>query len=319
MEDAERIEKYFRKELKPEELVRFHERLAAEPRFKQQFDTESLVHKALLFSREKERMRAYMAPAPALWLNNRALYTTGAAALAVWLISTFSSSLTTFSSEYIKWVGLAVAVVGSIAVVAYRSKTLNLRLAAVGLFNGLLVFVLASGFDAINHGAEDIADTDVQEAVLIPFTENKPWWPTESLEDSLEANLKRMNELRENIKAVVGARLGAGPYLNFAFAAGKFTPVVVTRTSTVVSGATYEADIFLATSLVVHPYEMSVDGKPIPMEADPSGVMKGSLRFTATANQFDKTGTATKKFLVAIKLRDSTYTKVVEYNVVKSK
>ncbi len=323
MEDLELIEKYFRKELNPEELARFHSRLAGDAGFKKTFDTEALVHKALQFSREKERMKSYavkpvpVSAVPTQWLDNRTLISLGATTLAVWIFSTFSSGVTSLSPEYIKWVGLVAAVAGSIALLALKNRTMTIRLAFTGLFNGLLVFVLASGIDAINHGAEG-NPMETSKAYLIPFTGDKPWWPTQSLEDSLVANRKQMKELRDNIRTLVASRLNAGPHLNFGFAAGNFTPVVVTRTSTVASGATYEADVFLAMSPEVQKFEMSVDGKPISMEPDPSGVLKGKVSFTASANQFDQTGTARKKFLVAIKLRDSIYTKVVEYNVVKT-
>lgn len=322
MDDLEFIEKYFRNELTPEEHARFHKRLSGDAEFKQKFDAESLVHKAIQFSREKERMKSYAVNPVTVkavhtqWLDKRTLISLGATALAVWIFSTFSSSVTSLSPEYIKWVGMVAAVAGSIVVLALRNRTMSNTLAVTGLFNGFLVFVLASGIDSINHGAEG-TPMETSKAYLIPFTGDKPWWPTQSLEDSLEANRKQMQELRSNIRALVASRLNAGPYLNFGSAAGKFTPVVVPRSSTVSSGATYEADVFLAMSPEGQKFEMSVDGKPISMEPDPSGVLKGSVSFTATANQFDQTGTVRKKFLVAIKLRDSTYTKVVEYTIVK--
>ncbi len=322
MEDLELIEKYFRKELTPEELAQFQSRLAGDSAFKQKFEAESLVHKALQFSREKERMKSYAVntvpvPAvPAQWLDNRTLISIGATALAVWIFSTFSSSLTSLSPDYIKWVGMVAAVGGSIVLLALKNKTMSIRLAFTGFFNGLLVFVLASGIDAINHGAEG-TPMETLKAYLIPFTGDKPWWPTQSLEDSLEANRIQIQKLHDNIKNLVTSRLNAGPLLTFGSAGGKFTPVIVPRSTDVTSGSNYEADVFLAMSPEVQKFEMSVDGKPITLVTDPSGVRMGKVSFTATANQFDQTGTAKKKFLVAIKLRDSTYTKVVEYNVVK--
>jgi len=322
MEDLELIEKYLRKELSPDEVTRFNARLAGDAGFKKLFETETLVHKALLFSREKERMRTYavkpatVTAAYTQWLDNRTLLSLGATAVAVWIFSTFSSSLTSLSPEYIKWVGLMVAVGTSILLLALRNRTINLRLAASGLFNGLLVFVLASGFDAINQGADAITGKGVNEAYLIPFTADKPWWPTQSLEDSLEANRKKMKELRDHIRDMVASRLNAGLHLNFG-PASKFTPVVVPRSSTVSSGATYEADLFLATSPVGQNFEMFVDGKPITMEADPSGVLRGKVSFTASADRFDNAGVAKKKFVAEIELGDSTYARTVEYNVMK--
>jgi hypothetical protein len=325
MEDLELIERYFRRELNPDESARFNERLMSDPAFKRKFDTETLVHKAIQFSRERETLMAYPAtgatsarPA-AEWLDNKGLLAIAGTALVVWIISTFSSSVTNLAPQYIKWIGVIVSIGASFLLVVMSKKTMDGRGMITGIFNGLLVFVIASGVDAINQGAKGIAGKEVTEAHLIPFTADKPWWPTQSLEDSLASNRKRIMEMGEQIRALVGSRLSSGPIFNFGLAAGKFTPVVIARSSAVESGANYEADIFLATSPVRQTIEMRLDGKPIPLEAEASGVKKGKVSFKATADQFDYSGKTKKKFVVEIVVGDSTYRRVVEYLVTKSK
>jgi hypothetical protein len=324
MEDQEWIEKYFRKELTAEELIRFNERLAADPAFKRKVETESLVHKGLQFSRVREIIRAYplnpiLAQQAAAWVNNRAFITVGGSALAVWIFSTYSSNLTSMSSEYIKWVGLGLAIVGSVFILGLMNKMMNLRLGMAGIFQGLLVFVTASGIDAINQGVEGIERKALNEAYLVPYTENKAWWPTQSLEDSLEGNRKRILEMGEQIRTLVGSRINSRFNMNFGIAPVKFIPVVVPHSASVPSGTTYEADVFLGASPLRQTLEMRVDGKSIPIETDPDGLKKGKVSFTAVADKFDNTGTARKRFMAEIKMGDSTYIKVVEYEVKKPK
>src|SRR6188768_185693 len=101
MEDIELIERYFRKELTPEESIQFTERMV-DPTFKRKFETESLLHKAIQFSHARAVINTY-ATAPvsvrtsAVWLDNKALIAIAGTAFAVWMVSTFSSSATNLS------------------------------------------------------------------------------------------------------------------------------------------------------------------------------------------------------------------------------
>jgi hypothetical protein len=325
MDDIQLIERYFRKELTPDESSRFRDRLATDPDFKVKFETESLVHKAIQFSRSREKVKSFAAN-PALsarpaaeWLDNKGLIMIAGTALVVWIVSTFSSSATNLSPEKIKWVGVIVSIAAALLLMVLARKTMNFRGVISGVFNGLLIFVVASGIDAINQGARGITDEPASEANLIPFTENKPWWPTQSLEDSLELNRKKILELGNQVKTLVASRLGSGPNFGLGLFPGKFTPVVAARSSTAVSGANYEADMFLATWPLTQTIEMRVDGKPIAVESDPSGVKKGKVSFKASADRFDNTGTARKKFVAEIVVGDSTYRREVEYSVLKPK
>jgi hypothetical protein len=215
-------------------------------------------------------------------------------------------------------VGLIVSIDASVAILTWnlKPKTWNLKLGTLNLFHGLLVFVLASGFDSINQGMKGIADKNA-EAHIVPFTEDKAWWPTHSLEDSLDANRKQMLELRNQIKAIVTSRLGAGPSLNFGVAPMRYGVVVVPRSSSVMAGEIYEADIYLAASPVNQRMEMQVDGKAVTMESDASGVVRGKVSFASSATIFDISGIARKKFTAGIKLGDSTYTRAVHYSITK--
>jgi hypothetical protein len=323
MEDLELIERYFRKELNTEESARLDARLTTDPEFKRKFETESLVHKAIQFSRERAMIRAY-ASSPALsgapaskWLDNKALGVVAGTALAVWVVSTFSSSVVNVAPQNIKWIGIAVSIAAALLLMVWSEKSMTFNGVAAGLFNAVLIFILASGMDAINQGARGITDKAISEAHLIPFTEEKAWWPTHSLEDSLALSRKRILDLGNQIKLLVGSRLSTGPNFNLGLASGKFSPVVVPVSSTVSVGSNYEADLFLATSPIQQTLEMRVDGKAIPLINDPSGVKKGKVWFKATANQFDKSGMARKEFAVEIVVGDSTYRRTVEYAVRK--
>src|SRR5690606_30229080 len=77
----------------------------------------------------------------------------------------------------------------------------------------------------------------------------------------------------------------------------KFVPMVRPVSSVVAAGSKYEAQMFLSGSSSSFTPEMSMDGKPLELIDDPSGVKMGKVEFTATAGAYDpKTNLARKTF-----------------------
>lgn len=94
-------------------------------------------------------------------------------------------------------------------------------------------------------------------------------------------------------------------------------PMVRPVSSVVAAGSTYQADMFISASSSAFDPQMAVDGKPIPVENDPSGIKMGRVKFVASGGNYDKDGFAKKSFLAEIKLNDSTYKQNIEYTVAK--
>lgn len=325
MEEREGIEKYFRGELNPDERKAFLDRLATDPAFKAAVDAEALVHKSLRYALDSQRIRALqlkeaLAAQPQLrTLSGNVFIIVGVMAFVVWFLSTVASGLTNVPPGYIKWVGLALALVGSTIWMMRMNKTYTLKMAMTGVTSGLIVFVTASGIDAINQGVEGISKESVTESNLIPFTENMSWWPTQALEDSLELRTKQVMDMQRRIRAIIDSRLNSGPRLSFAMATGRFGALVVPRATEVPLDSTYEADIYLTYTPLFRPMDIRVDGKPVKVETEANGVVKGRVSFPVTAEQVDESGEGMGSFLVEIKLGDSTYRKRVEYRVLGKK
>lgn len=94
-------------------------------------------------------------------------------------------------------------------------------------------------------------------------------------------------------------------------------PMVKPVSSVVAAGATYQADMFISASSSAFDPQMSVDGKAIPVENDPSGIKMGRVKFVASGGSYDKDGFAKKSFEAEIKLMDTTYKQTIEYTVAK--
>lgn len=325
MDNHEWIEKHFRGDLSADEQRAFNERLGSDAAFRTEVDAEELVRKSLLFAKDSRRIRALQsreAFAPQLrprTVPGNVFILVGVMAFAVWFISTAASRLSSLPPDYIKWVGLALALVGSTVWMMMLNKAYTAKALVTGLTSGLIVFVTASGIDAINQGVEGISNEPVVESNLIPFTENMSWWPTQALEDSLEVRTRQVRDMQQRIRAIIDSRLNSGPRLSFAMATGRFGALVVPRSTTVLADSTYEADIYLTYSPLFRPMDVRVDGKPVDIESGADGVAKGKLAFPATADVVGASGEAKKKFLVEIKLGDSTYRKEMEYRVMRKK
>ncbi len=133
--------------------------------------------------------------------SSSTLYTLGGASTGVWLITSVISNIISIQDSYIKFIGLAVALflayIGAINI----NKKLSLNLAIIAFFNGLLIFVTASGINSINQGIElKNKSATTENASLIPFLDKTTWWKPVEFADSL----KTLNNLVEsqNIKII---------------------------------------------------------------------------------------------------------------------
>lgn len=98
----------------------------------------------------------------------------------------------------------------------------------------------------------------------------------------------------------------------------KFVPMVRPQSSIVAAGSTYEADMFLSGSSSSFTPEMSMDGKPLELVDDVSGIKMGKVKFTATAGAYDpKTNLARKTFSAEIHMKDTIIKQDIEYFVAK--
>lgn len=97
----------------------------------------------------------------------------------------------------------------------------------------------------------------------------------------------------------------------------KVVPMVRAVSNTVAAGAPYEADLFMAASSSALSPTMTVDGKPIKVEEDISGLKMGRVKFTASGGGYDAKGIAKRTLVAKISLPDTTYTQNIEYFVAK--
>lgn len=88
--------------------------------------------------------------------------------------------------------------------------------------------------------------------------------------------------------------------------------VALPESRVVAAGAKYKADLFVSASSSAENPDMMVNGKPIPVESG-----KGQVEFVATPGDYDNEGLAKKTYDAAIKLKDSVYSKKIEYFVAK--
>jgi hypothetical protein len=122
---------------------------------------------------------------PTQLYTTRTMFTLGGSSAAVWLFSGVLALVFNVDPDKYKWIGLSVALVISF-VGAMRFKRMNIQFATITFFNGLLIYVTAVGIDSINQGiSRNKGKEEVSKAALIPFTDNKPWWPATTLVDSI--------------------------------------------------------------------------------------------------------------------------------------
>jgi hypothetical protein len=118
--------------------------------------------------------------------DNKTLFTLSGASMGVWLFTAVLTNVFSINANSIKWVGLVVALFLAYIGAFNLYKKLNLKLATVAFFNGLLIFITASGIDSINHNIKTLDQSSTKiVSSLLPFTENQIWWTPKELPDSI--------------------------------------------------------------------------------------------------------------------------------------
>jgi hypothetical protein len=121
-------------------------------------------------------------PFPNELYNTKTLYTLSGASVSVWLFTAVIGSVFNINMSHYKWLGLIVAIFLSIVgALKFFEKSLNFI--TVTFFNGLLIYVTASGIDSINHSVN--IDNKQKNSSLIPFTKNEIWWVPKEYSDSV--------------------------------------------------------------------------------------------------------------------------------------
>ncbi len=322
MEDNELIEKHFRGELSSDERIEFEKKIEADDSFKQLFEVEAVIHKSIQYSVELERIKKLSvtnvtSPKISLeWIKSYSLIYAGAAAVVVWLVSNIVNGVFHIDSEFIKWVGLTVAFVLSAVSIIIIERKFSLKSITTSVINCLMIFVIASGIDAINQGVE--SKSSEIKAVLIPYTQGTVWWPTRSLVDSVSQQ-KKINQELSLQKKELNMMLKSVRDSCFKSMFNKIVPIVVPTSSTIIAGAHYEANVFAAASYLLDDAEITVDGKLIAMEVDPNtGIKIGHIKFEASGSDFDLNGISERAYKVNLNIPGSLpIARTIEYKVAK--
>lgn len=96
----------------------------------------------------------------------------------------------------------------------------------------------------------------------------------------------------------------------------KFVPMVLPKSSTVVAGTKYEAEMFITGAASAVTPEFYRDGTKIPNATSKAGIPIGKVEFVATGGNYDKaTGLARKTFEARIALADTAFKETIEYFV----
>ncbi len=152
-------------------------------------------------------------------------------------------------------------------------------------------------------GDEDHANKD-----FLTFTfENTPVIAalasvTQMETEILEYETKALNKLLED------AGIGKVSFDNIV-------PMVRAQQAVVAAGATYEADLFISASSSAFTPEMYMNGKPLELFDDVTGVKMGKIKFTAQGGGYNAQGFATKSYETEIHLPDTVLKQTIEYTV----
>lgn len=96
----------------------------------------------------------------------------------------------------------------------------------------------------------------------------------------------------------------------------KFFPMVLPKSSTVVAGTKYEAEMFITGAASSVSPEFFRDGAKLPNATSSTGIPVGKVEFVASGGAYDKsTGLAKKSFKAEIKLADTTFSSTIDYFV----
>ena len=323
MEDNELIERYLRGELSQDEIKSFEQRLESDEEFRNAYEIESVVFKAIAYSVEKERIKSYatlekvesQAESRLAWLqmlNGNNLFGTAGLAILVWIISSLIFRLSSLDPGFIKWIGFALAVTIPILFGLLSERKISPQPVLVFALNGVIVFVLASGFDAINQGIS--LKSGVSKAELIPLAKGSAWWPTRSLEDSLETQReirqkieKRNHELRTELQSVKDSC--------FESHFDQVTPIVIPRSRNIVKGGYIEALLIGAVSYTMKNAEVSINGQPATVVIDNStGVNVGIIKIPTKSDVHDE-GFGQRSVEALVKIGERELRQTIEYLV----
>jgi len=149
---------------------------------------------------------------PSEQLNPKTLYTITGAAAAVWL---FGAVLYTVLGPKVDGVFYRAIAFGLSIIIAVgmliEKKNFKLKYWLLVIPNSALIFVNASGYNAVNNGsvntpgveenksAKTTNETSMQQAAFFPFLKDVAWWPDPALNEKIE-QLKKTNDslLSEN-------------------------------------------------------------------------------------------------------------------------
>jgi len=112
--------------------------------------------------------------------DQKSFFSLGGAATAVWVFTNVIGNVfgLDIGNKY-RWIALFLSVFISY-LGAYQIKKMNLVSGTLTIFNGFLIFVAASGINAINHGIPKSSNLQVQSAAFFSFFDTEIWWkPTE--------------------------------------------------------------------------------------------------------------------------------------------
>ena len=126
--------------------------------------------------------------------NSKTLFTLSGASMAVWLVTSVIASVININIDGIKWLGLAVSLFLAYLGVYNSYSKINVNLGTVAFFNGLLIFVTASGIDSINHGIAVKSNHQIEQLGIIPYTSNLSWWEPIELSNKVDS-LQNQNEI----------------------------------------------------------------------------------------------------------------------------
>lgn len=138
--------------------------------------------------------------------DKKSLFILGCASLAVWLTTTVLGGVFEVDLDNYKWIGLIVALFISYIGI-FQTGKIEISKLIVAFFNGLLIYIAASGIDSINEG---INKGESNKSALFELSWNKPWWRTQNLESEirdLKSNLfdeiNRKHELSLKLEKVI--------------------------------------------------------------------------------------------------------------------
>ena len=157
---------------------------------------------------------------PSEFFSTKSLFTLSGSAGAVWLFCLVLSTLipaNTLSVYY--WRLIALLCSESLAVIIiWQQRGNSLKKWLVGIFNGLLIFINASGINAVSTGLafenRDNIKTEsafyypgnkMQIAAIFPFNHEINWWPDRKLlhkKDSLEKSNEHLKNENAHIKVL---------------------------------------------------------------------------------------------------------------------